>query len=79
MAAGFPTLRSIPLGGIGRMEPPTLKIMTDSDVEFWKATQSYIDYSLFLRRLNESVVNLDLPWKSTSPLPVRYLLTTIFI
>ncbi|KAF5327611.1 hypothetical protein D9619_005039 [Psilocybe cf. subviscida] len=66
MAADFSTLRSVPLANLIQMQPPTLKIVTDSDVEHWKATQSYIDYSLFLRRLNDSVVNCNLPWNSAS-------------
>ena len=40
---------------------PTVKIRTDADVEAWKQTQGYSDYSLFLRWLNESVVGYSLP------------------
>jgi len=40
---------------------PTVKIRTDADVEAWKLTQGYSDYSLFLRWLNESVVGYSLP------------------
>ncbi|KAF8885873.1 hypothetical protein CPB84DRAFT_1837853 [Gymnopilus junonius] len=42
---------------------PSLEIRTDDDVEFWKTTQSYMDYGIFLRRLNESVVGYYLPWE----------------
>ncbi|KAJ3572880.1 hypothetical protein NP233_g2791 [Leucocoprinus birnbaumii] len=41
--------------------PPSLVIKTDSDVENWKHTRSYSDYDLFLRRLNKSVVGVQLP------------------
>jgi len=39
---------------------PTVKIRTEADVEAWKQTQGYSDYSLFLRWLNESVVGYSL-------------------
>jgi hypothetical protein len=40
---------------------PAVKIRTDADVEAWKQTQGYSDYSHFLRWLNESVVGCSLP------------------
>jgi hypothetical protein len=40
---------------------PTPKIRTDADVEAWKETQGYSDYSLFLRWLSEAVVGCSLP------------------
>ncbi|KAI9456783.1 hypothetical protein F5148DRAFT_364836 [Russula earlei] len=40
---------------------PTPKIHTDADVEAWKQTRGYSDYSLFLRWLNEAVVGCPLP------------------
>ncbi|KAF9448492.1 Phosphotyrosyl phosphatase activator [Macrolepiota fuliginosa MF-IS2] len=44
--------------------PPSLVIKSDEDVERWKNTLSYYDYDLFLRRLNESIVGLMLPWSA---------------
>lgn len=43
------------------LTPPSTLIRTDEDVEHWKNTQGYEDYSLFIRRLNESVVGHFLP------------------
>lgn len=40
---------------------PTPKIQTDADVEVWKQTQGYSDYSLFLRWLSDAVVGYSLP------------------
>ncbi|KAF8494001.1 hypothetical protein F5888DRAFT_1795277 [Russula emetica] len=40
---------------------PTPKIQTDADVEAWKQTQGYSDYSIFLRWLSEEVVGCSLP------------------
>jgi serine/threonine-protein phosphatase 2A activator len=45
-------------------DDPTLRIKTEEDVETWKKTQSFADYSIFLRRLTDSVVNYYLPWSS---------------
>ncbi|KAH9481901.1 Serine/threonine-protein phosphatase 2A activator 1 [Psilocybe cubensis] len=57
-------LRKIPLDEVaGLQSTPSLKIRTDDDVEYWKTTQSYLDYGIFLRRLNESVVGYTLPWE----------------
>jgi len=59
----LPLLRDIPLSEVLSLpEPPTTKIKTDDDIEHWKSMQSYRDYILFLRRLNESVVGTSLPW-----------------
>lgn len=40
---------------------PTPKIQTDADVEAWKQSQGYSDYSIFLRWLSEAVVGYSLP------------------
>jgi hypothetical protein len=40
---------------------PTPKIQTDADVEAWKQTHGYSDYSIFLRWLSEAVVGCSLP------------------
>jgi len=40
---------------------PTPKIRTDADLEAWKQTRGYSDYSLFLQWLNEAVVGCSLP------------------
>lgn len=37
------------------------KIRTDADVETWKYTNGYADYSIFLRWLSEAVVGCSLP------------------
>ena len=59
----LPLLRDIPLSEVLSLpELPTTKIKTDNDLEHWKSMQSYRDYILFLRRLNESVVGTSLPW-----------------
>jgi serine/threonine-protein phosphatase 2A activator len=39
---------------------PTPKIQTEADVEAWKQTQGYSDYSIFLRWLSEAVVGCSL-------------------
>lgn len=63
-------MASIPLPLLRHISPenlevlkalPAAKIRTDADVEAWKQTQGYSDYSLFLRWLNESVVGCSLP------------------
>ncbi|KAF9554569.1 Phosphotyrosyl phosphatase activator [Agrocybe pediades] len=65
MLAALPELREITLSTLSGLQTlPTLKIKTDDDVEYWKTTQSYLDYMIFLRRLNESVVGYTLPWRS---------------
>lgn len=51
---------------------PTPKIRTDADVEAWKQTQSYSDYSLFLQWLNEAVVGCSLPRTNKNQSEVLY-------
>ncbi|KAF9522834.1 hypothetical protein CPB83DRAFT_863876 [Crepidotus variabilis] len=64
MATSIPELREIDLVSLSKsLDFPSLKIKTDEDVEAWKSTPSYQDLGLFLRRLNESVVGYDLPWR----------------
>ncbi|KDQ58979.1 hypothetical protein JAAARDRAFT_33711 [Jaapia argillacea MUCL 33604] len=58
-------LRYIPVSEISA--GPTLKIRTDYDVDAWKVTQGFKDFGIFLRRLNESVVGVFLPYESSSP------------
>ncbi|KAJ3838191.1 serine/threonine-protein phosphatase 2A activator 1 [Lentinula raphanica] len=62
-----PPLRSVSLSEIHAFEPPTKKIFIEEDVETWRRTQSYQDLNVFLRRLNEAVVGIQLPWSSQSP------------
>ncbi|KAJ7044845.1 serine/threonine-protein phosphatase 2A activator 1 [Mycena alexandri] len=67
MARQLAQLREVPPGTIRGLEPPTLKIQTDEDVETWRKSRSYQDYAIFLRRLNESVVGRDIPTTESSP------------
>lgn len=61
----WPLLRDISLSEVSSLpELPETQIKTDDDLERWKSMQSYRDYILFLRRLNESVVGTSLPWIS---------------
>jgi hypothetical protein len=56
-------VRDISLSEVSSLsELPKARIKTDEDLEHWKSMQSYRDYILFLRRLNESVVGTSLPW-----------------
>lgn len=74
MQKNLPELREIPLAEVSSFKsPPSLKIRTDDDVEYWKTTQPYLDYGIFLRRLNESVVGFALPWEPENQSPVSYL------
>jgi len=73
MASRMPQLREISLTQVSNFEPPALKIKSDDDAEYWKTTQSYIDYRVFLRRLNESVVGYSLPWEPNAHSQVHYL------
>jgi len=67
MANIVPQLREISLNEISQLGPlPTTRIKTDHDIAFWKSTQSYLDYKIFLTRLNEAVAGHYLPWE-----PVR--------
>ena len=59
----LPPLRNIPPENLAALRSyPTPKIRTDADVESWKQTQGFSDYSLFLQWLNEAVVGCYLPW-----------------
>ena len=63
MRQELPLLRDISLSEVSSLsELPKAQIKTDEDLEHWKSMQSYQDYILFLRRLNESVVGTSLPW-----------------
>ena len=62
MRQELPLLRDISLSEVSSLsELPKAQIKTDEDLEHWKSMQSYQDYILFLRRLNESVVGTSLP------------------
>jgi len=64
MADHTPALREITLTDVcvlGSLPGP--KIRTDDDVELWKSTQSYVDYKIFLKRLNNSVIGVSFPWE----------------
>lgn len=63
-------LRDVSLSEIPTFDLPTNKIQTEEDVQTWRQTQAYQDLSIFLRRLNESVVGISLPWSTESPSPV---------
>lgn len=43
---------------------PKRRITVDADVEEWKSTQGYLDYGLFIRRLNAAVIGHYLPYSS---------------
>ncbi|KAK1219461.1 Serine/threonine-protein phosphatase 2A activator 1 [Marasmius sp. AFHP31] len=60
-------MNQVPLSDLPQLEIPTQKIRSDQDIEIWRSTRSYRDYSIFLRRLNESVVGFNLPWSSQHP------------
>ncbi|KAG8937262.1 Serine/threonine-protein phosphatase 2A activator 1 [Tulasnella sp. 418] len=60
MTIMFPPLRQVILPHNPTI--PTKKIVTDEDVAHWKASPGYIDYGLFVRRLNEAVVGHYLPY-----------------
>lgn len=61
------SLREIPLAQLTRLDPPVPKIHTENDILVWTQTRSFEDYSIFLHRLNESVVGYFLPWESEKP------------
>ena len=46
---------------------PTNKIRFDEDVATWKNTRGFQDYTLFLRRLDQSVTGVLLPWDGGEP------------
>ena len=65
MSNNLQQLREISLADVARLKSqPTPRIKSDYDVDKWRTTQSYQDYGIFLRRLNESVVGHDLPYTS---------------
>lgn len=54
---------------------PVTRIQTNYDIAVWRQTRGYQDYSIFLRRLNESVVGRYLPLDGPSKTQVSvYLL-----
>ncbi|KAL1748334.1 hypothetical protein HDZ31DRAFT_29707 [Schizophyllum fasciatum] len=66
MSSPLPPLREITSQEVDRLpELPSKKIKTDQDIETWKTTRSYNDFSLFIRRLCESVVGRQLPYEPT--------------
>ncbi|TFK34526.1 hypothetical protein BDQ12DRAFT_636215 [Crucibulum laeve] len=63
MQNNLKNLRRVSLDQVSQLESlPQTRIRTDDDVKKWETTQSYKDYVIFLRRLNESVVGHFLPW-----------------
>lgn len=73
MEQELPPVREIILSQFHNLgPPPSLVIKTDEDVERWKNTRSYNDYDLFLRRLNESVIGVNLPWTAEITSQVKY-------
>ena len=63
-------LRQVELEFVANLPTPSQKIRSEEDVHAWRLTRGYQDYSLFLRRLNESVVGRYLPWTSLTSYPV---------
>jgi serine/threonine-protein phosphatase 2A activator len=62
--ADIPRVREITPDEISQLGSlPTPMIKSDDDIIFWKSTQSYSDYKIFLNRLNEAVVGYYLPWE----------------
>ncbi|KAL1685419.1 hypothetical protein GGG16DRAFT_129415 [Schizophyllum commune] len=60
----LPPLREITPAEVDKLpELPSQKIKTDHDIDLWKTTRSYYDFSLFVRRLCESVVGRELPYE----------------
>ncbi|KAL1733440.1 hypothetical protein EV714DRAFT_204622 [Schizophyllum commune] len=60
----LPPLREITPAEVDKLpELPSKKIKTDHDIDLWKTTRSYYDFSLFVRRLCESVVGRELPYE----------------
>lgn len=67
-----PPLLNIPVESLTKLSTtPSQKIRLDEDLDVWRTTTAYHDYSIFLRRLNESVVGYFLPWSSHTPSQVR--------
>ncbi|PFH46458.1 hypothetical protein AMATHDRAFT_69816 [Amanita thiersii Skay4041] len=82
MAQVIPELREIPLSTVAKLSSvPEPRIKSDDDIDTWKTTMSYRDYSVFLHRLNESVVGCYLPWNiaysSKATLSLIELLNTL--
>lgn len=67
MSQALPNLREISLSDAAKLSFPITRIRTDEDVELWKKMPSYRDYTIFLRRLNDSVIGHYLPWNSNQP------------
>lgn len=60
-------LRQISLDAVRSLtDGPLLHIKTEEDVDAWKTTTSYRDYSIFLQRLTNSVSGCLLPWSTDS-------------
>jgi serine/threonine-protein phosphatase 2A activator len=57
--APLPPLRSVSL--TRPIQPPRRIIKDDADVETWKHTTGYKDYNLFVSRLNDAVIEQDIP------------------
>lgn len=64
-------LRRVTLPEIHSIQLPTQKIFHEEDVEIWRRTQGFRDLIIFLRRLNEAVVGITIPWSSKFPSQVR--------
>ncbi len=69
--AALPDLRRIDIASLKGMPKPVQKIRFDSDVEVWRTTRSYQDYSLFLHRLTEAVVGQYLPLTNSTQSSAR--------
>lgn len=79
MADTTPRLREITPNQISQLgNLPTTRIKTDDDVTFWKSTQSYLDYKIFLGRLNEAVAGHSLPWKPDNHTQVSFFHRAVF-
>ncbi|KAF8824694.1 hypothetical protein HHX47_DHR7000444 [Lentinula edodes] len=60
-------LRRVTLPEIHSIQLPAKKILNEEDVEIWLRTQGFRDLIIFLRRLNEAVVGVTVPWSSELP------------
>lgn len=70
-------LRQIDASALPSLPLPTQKIHTDADIEVWRRTSGYADYMLFLKGLNEAVVDIELGWTPPFEIEVHAYLRVI--
>lgn len=56
-------MRSIPLQALSSLPGISLKIKFDEDVDLWRTTSGYRDYTQFLTRLTSSVRGVFMPYQ----------------